>query len=421
MTAFNISASYYTAKYKIRVMRLLFFTVTIFTITVLANAQSEKVVIGTIDTVNSKILDEKRVIWIYSPNKETGGEESRKRYPVIYLLDGDWHFSSVVGITEQMSFINGNTICPEMIIVGITIPDRYRDLTPSRDSAYSYNSGGSSRFISFIKDELIPYVDSTYQVTPYKLLIGHSLGGLTTVNTMIAYPRLFNSYVAIDPSMWWDNQVSLRETEKALSNNRYDNISLFLAIANGMGKDMDTTTVRKDTTRNTLHIRSALEFSDLLKSNPDNKLNHHAKYYEKENHGSVPHIATYDALHFIFDFYNLPLTKKDYADTSLTLGYRIEDHYKIISEKMGYRINPSESTINTFGYNALYLNNLALAEYLFKLNMANYPDSYNTYDSLGDYYNSIDDYEQAAKMYNKALSIFNNIETRKKLKSVQKK
>jgi predicted alpha/beta superfamily hydrolase len=393
----------------------------LFALSFYSNAQSNKIVIGTIDTVNSKILGEKRVVWIYNPNKDTGIEAAKKRYPVIYLLDGDWHFSSVVGILEQMSFVNGNSICPEMIIVGITIPDRYRDLTPSYDSIFSKNSGGNKKFISFIKNELIPYIDSTYPVSSYKMLIGHSLGGLTAINTLVTYPELFNAYVAIDPSMWWDNQASLKETEKALSNNKFDNISLFLAIANSMDKGMDTVIARKDNTRNTLPIRSNLELSDLLNSSTVHKLNYQVKYYNNENHGSIPLIATYDGLHYIFNFYNLPLTKKDYADTTMSLGYRIENHYKIISEKMGYRINPSESTINTLGYNALFLKNLALAEYFFKLNVNNYPDSYNAYDSFGDYYIAVGNYEQATVIYKKALSIYDNMETRKKLESIQKK
>jgi uncharacterized protein HemY len=112
------------------------------------------------------------------------------------------------------------------------------------------------------------------------------------------------------------------------------------------------------------------------------------------------------------------MDKSDYADTTMSLGYRIENHYNIISEKMGYRINPSENLINTLGYNAIYLKNLALAEYFFKMNMNNYPKSYNTYDSFGDYYATIGNNEQAKIMYKKALSIYDNPETREKLDSL---
>ena len=390
------------------------------TFSVMANAQSKGIVIGEMDTVFSEILGEKRSIWVYKPESDSIPREHQKRYPVVSLLDGDWHFVSVVGMLQQLSYINGNTICPEMIVVGIPVKDRYRDLTPTRDSAFSETSGGYNRFISFIKDELMPYIASRYPVAPYNVFIGHSLGGLAVINTLITDPDLFNGYVAIDPSMWWDRQVSMKAAAKALGNHTFDNISLFLAIANTMDAGMDTASVRNDRTRGTLPVRSLLEFSDTLHACSGNKLNYQVKYYSNENHGSVPLIATYDAFHFIFDFYRLPLTKKDYADSTMALADRIEKHYKNISEKMGYEIKPSESTINTLGYNSLYLNNLKLAAYFFELNIANYPDSYNAFDSMGDYYLATGDKKSAIRMYRKALSIHENMDTRKKAENLGK-
>lgn len=229
-------------------------------------AQNGSINIGSIDTIASKILHEKRPVWIYKPENF----DLQKKYPVIYLLDGDWHFVSVVGMLQQLSYINGNTICPEMIVVGIPVKDRFRDMTPSCDSVVSKTSGGYNKFISFISKELIPYINSSYPVAPYKIFIGHSLGGLTAMNTLIKFPDLSNSYVAIDPSMWWDNQISLKEARNILLTHKFENKRLFLAIANNMNKGMDTSTVRKDNERNTLAIRSNLELSDILKANTGN-------------------------------------------------------------------------------------------------------------------------------------------------------
>ena len=116
------------------------------------------------------------------------------------------------------------------------------------------------------------------------------------------------------------------------------------------------------------------------------ELNYQYKYYENETHGTVPLIAEYDALHFIFDFYNLQLTKKDFADTSMAMAFKIENHYKRVSEKMGYEVLPSENTIYVYGFNSLFIKNHALAEYFFKLNIENHPESFMAYDSYGDYY-----------------------------------
>lgn len=397
-------------------MKRLFIILLLSIIAIFANAQSNKIEIGIFDTINSKILNEKRSIWIYKPDNF----DLQKKYPVVYLLDGDWHFISVVGMLQQLSYINGNTICPEMIVVGIPVKDRYRDLTPTCDSLYSKTSGGYNNFISFVSKELIPHIDSTYPTAPYKMLIGHSLGGLTVMNTLIRFPDMFNAYVAIDPSIWWNNQISLKEAKKVFSSSRFENKRLYLAIANNMNKGMDTTSVRKDNTRNTLAIRSNLELSDILKANTDNKLNFQTKYYSNESHGSIPLIATYDALHFIFDYYNFPMDKSDYADTTIALADRMKNHYIDVSRKMGYKISPSESIVNSLGYNALYMNNFKLAEYFFKMNIENYGNSNNAFDSMGDYYIAVGNNEQAIIMYKKALSIFDNIETRKKLESIKK-
>jgi len=383
----------------------------------LVNAQSKNIIIGTIDTVNSQILKEKRTIWVYKPENF----DVQKKYPVIYLLDGEWHFVSVAGMIQQLSYINGNTICPEMIIVGIPIKDRFRDLTPSCDSSISKTSGGYNNFISFISKELIPYINSTYPTAPYKILIGHSLGGLTVMNALMKLPDMFNSYVAIDPSMWWDNQISLKETKTVLSSNRFENKRLFLAIANNMNKGMDTASVRKDNTKNTLSIRSNLELSDILKANTNSNLNFQTKYYINESHGSIPLIATYDALHFIFEFYNFPMDKSDYADTTMAVAYRMENHYSGVSKKMGYKVNPSENIINTLGYNGLYMNNIKLAEYFFKLNIENYPNSNNAFDSMGDYYVAVGDKTNAIINFQKSLAIKETPITRQKLEKLQGK
>ena len=405
---------------KSMVVRLIYFTISMVTFSILTNAQSKSIVIGETDTVYSEILGEKRSIWIYTPESDTGKIEHQKRYPVVYLLDGDWHFVSVVGMLQQLSYINGNTICPEMIVVGIPVKERYRDLTPTCDSAISEASGGYSRFLAFIKEELMPHVALKYPVAPYNLLIGHSLGGLAVINTLITDPGLFNGYVAIDPSMWWDRQFSLKAAAKALKNKTFNSKRLFLAIANSMDAGMDTASVRNDKTRGTLPIRSLLEFSDTLHAYAGNKLKYQIKYYNNENHGSVPLMATYDALHFIFDFYDLHLSKRDYADTTMALADRIGKHYQNITDKMGYEIKPSESTINTLGYNAMYLNNLKLAAYFFELNITNYPGSYNAFDSMGDFYAATGDKRSAIGMYRKALSIQENIDTRKKLEGLMK-
>lgn len=394
-------------------MKRLLYTLAFLALFLSAQAQPGKIIVGTIDTLHSQILNETREVWVYVPDHNP--VSSKIRYPVLYLLDGNWHFTSVVGMTRQLGYVNGNTLCPELIVVGITNPDRFRDLTPSCDSVYSPSSGGNEKFISYIEKELIPYIESRYPTEPYRILIGHSLGGLTVMNTLIYHTQLFNAYVAIDPSVWWKNQSFLKESEKTLSEKKFNNTELYVAIANTLGKDMDTLTVETDTTSNTLHFRSKMQLIHILRNNRQNGLQFYYKYYANDHHGSVPFIATYDALRTIFSYYNLPLTQKDFDDTTMTLPRKIESHYQMISEKMGYQVRPSENFVNALGYNSLMRKNYVQAEYYFRLNVENYPLSFNAYDSYGDFFAATGNKTRAIEMYTKALSLKENPESRTKL------
>ncbi|GAB4043799.1 hypothetical protein GCM10028774_60760 [Spirosoma jeollabukense] len=105
-------------------------------------------------------------------------------------------------------------------------------------------SGGGGKFLSFLEKELFPYIDSTYPTALYKLLMGHSLGGLLMIHTLVHHNDLFNAYVAIDASLWWDSHKLLTESKPVLETNTYENKTLFMAIANHMEKGVNTTAVQ---------------------------------------------------------------------------------------------------------------------------------------------------------------------------------
>ena len=246
------------------------------------------------------------------------------------------------------------------------------------------------------------------------MFIGHSFGGLTVMNTLIHHTNLFKAYVAIDPAMSWDNQRLLNEAKKALANNTYSGVSLFLGIANTMKEGMDTIKVKKDTTKTTEHIRSLFELRDDLNNNKQNQLNFAYRYYNNDNHNSVPLIAEYDALRFIFDYYHFDLF--NFNDCK-----NIENLYENISKHLGYKVKPPEGMVNSLAYTYLYFKHFDEAIYLFKLNVSNYPDSWNVYDSMGDFYATKDDKANAIDNYKKALSIKEVPDIRQKLEKLQKK
>ncbi len=404
-------------------MRHFLFLIAFVTLFLNSKAQTDnKIVIGKIDSIQSTILNEKRAIWVYVPKGGSDDVQMKQHYPVVYLLDGDGHFSSVVGMIQQLSTVNGNMICPEMIVVGIPNTDRMRDLTPTHiDNPAFKTSGGGEKFISFIEKELMPYIDAHYPTEPYKMLVGHSLGGLIVMQTLVHHSNLFNSYICIDPSMWYDKQTLLKEAKKALADNKFQRTSLFLGIANTMHDSMTIDKVVKDTSGNTIHIRSILELRSYFENNKQNGIKFQSKYYNDDSHGSVPLITEYDALHFLFNFYPLKLSSKDFVDTTDALSDKYVKHFSDISEHMGYKVKPSEDLMNDMGNAYLQAKMYKMAEGFLKYNIDNYPESYNVYDSMGDYYDAIGDKPNAIKLYEKALSIKENADTRKKLEKLKSK
>lgn len=391
--------------------------------------KDNQVVIGKIDSVYSKILNEQRKVWIYTPDMTSGFHDSTKHYPVVYLLDGDAHFTSVAGLVQQLSQVNGNTVYPEMIIVAIPNTDRTRDLTPTHivsdlpnmDSNFSKTTGGGENFVSFIENELMPHIDSTYPTEPYKILIGHSFGGLTVMNVITNHTQLFNAYIAIDPSMWYDKERFLAATEKKLLEKKYDGKRLFVGIANTMPGGMTLDNMKKDTAAGTRHIRSIFAMDKFIKDNPQNGLKYASKYYSDDDHGSVPLASEYDGLRFIFDYYRLKLDSKDFEDPSVAIVTKYKNHYDIVSKEMGFKVSPPELVINSLGYFAMSKKQYQKAAALFEMNIANYPNSNNVYDSYGDLLAAQKDTQNAIVNYKKALAIQDNDDTKRKLNELEGK
>ena len=366
---------------------------------------SNDIVIGKIDSINSSILNEQRKIWIHIPESSSEEEDEKKKYPVIYLLDGGTNFHSVVGMIQQLSSVN--TIVPKMIVVGIPNTNRTRDLTPTKVDKVA-NSGGGENFISFIEKELIPYIESNYPTDPYRMFIGHSFGGLTVMNTLMYKPELFNSYVAIDPWMSWDNKKLLNEIKQNTFDKKYNNKKLFLGIANTMSEGMDTLSVQKDTTRQTAHIRSVLDLNSFFNNDTQKQLSFKGKYFEEEDHYSAALITEYNALRYIFDFYKLKLENQDYSNPESDILGKVEDHYKRLSKEFGIEMKPDEEHVNGLGGYFLSVKQFRKAEDFFKLNVTNYPDSFKGYDSLGDLYVEIGDKEMIEDLLLTSITKFNN-------------
>ena len=393
-----------------------------------ASAQNDnKIIIGKIDSVYSNVLKEQRKVWVYTPDMTSGDHSAGHRYPVLYLLDGDGHFPSVVGLIQQLSQVNGNNVLPEMIVVGIPNTNRTRDLTPTHiisdppimDTNFAKPTGGGEQFVSFIEHELMPHIDSAYPTAPYKILVGHSFGGLTVMNVITNHTRLFNAYIAIDPSMWYDQGHFLAATVKKLTNKKYEGTRLFVGIANTMPDGMTLVKMKADKSNDTRHIRSIFEMDRFLKANSQNGLKYASKYYGEDNHGSVPLASEYDGLRFIFDYHRFNVSIKDFSDSTDAIVTKFKKHFDMVSKEMGYKVSPNELFVNSLGYGAINNKNYARAAALFQMNIDNYPKSENVYDSYGDLMAAKKDTAKAITYYEKGLAIEENAFTRQKLNALK--
>ena len=170
-----------------------------------ASPAAAPLVIGETFTIASKSLGELRRINVYAP---PGYAESREaRLPVLYMPDGGMaeDFLHVAGLI-QVSVGNG-TMRP-FLLVGIENTERRRDMTgPTEiadDRKIAPRVGGSAAFRAFIRDELMPRVKERYRTTSETAIVGESLAGLFVVETFFREPELFDTYIAIDPSLWWN-------------------------------------------------------------------------------------------------------------------------------------------------------------------------------------------------------------------------
>lgn len=388
-------------------------------------AQIKQIELGTSHHIHSKILNEKREYWVHLPRNYD--QHSSRKYPVLYLLDGQSHFLSVTGMVDQLSE-EWNTKFPEMIIVGVlSTLDRTRDLTPTHiegdhpniDSTSCKDSGGNDKFIVFLEKELIPQINASYSASSYRVLVGHSFGGLTVVNVLLKHTHLFNDYVAIDPSIWWDHKYMLNEAKKSLTKIYFKEKSLFIGIANTTVDLVHEKEILQDTSYTTNHIRAIFELEKLF-SNTKTDLRFSSNYYPFDTHSSVPFITTYDALRFIFTNYELKIPLHDTTIVDSAFISKIQSHSNYLNETFGHGTPISFEFIDECGYLALDAKNNKEANYLFELNVKNYPKMWESYYALGDYYSEIPNLKTALEYYKKAYKKLHYFVIKERIKEVDK-
>ncbi len=348
---------------------ILFILLSLFIGIEISNAQSNgEIVIGNKYSIESELLSEKRAYWISLPDSYNDKTKSYKKYPLLILLDGHLHFKSAAGAVQFMSNgNNGNREIPEMIVVAVMNVNRERDFTPDKIITKRENDfGGGDNFLHFLEKELIAKLDKEYRTIPYRILVGHSLGGLLATHAYMKESTIFNSFIAIDPSFGsWDEKTMDEKVEK-IGEKTFERY-FYLATAN-WGK------------RNIRNRDRHIRLYESINAKCKNEFYAKHEYFEDKNHASVPLPAFYNGLSHLFKGYN-------FSHRDATTSDDLVQYFKNISNRLSFNFSPPEELVNRIAYRFLNSRNeeeQQKALSFFLLNLENFPKSFNVYDSLGE-------------------------------------
>jgi len=326
-----------------------------------APAQEEPISIGVRLKVHSQVLNEDREVLVSLPGEY---DHSRLRYPVLYVLDGGSLFLPGVATAR---FMGDRGLAPQMIVVGVPSgATRTRDLTPPCAVPDKENpgGGGADLFRRFMTTELRPFIQGRYRTEPFGILIGHSFGGLFAVHAMLSDPASFDAFIAISPSLWWDQEAETATARKLFA--AETPLKKFLYISH---------------CRENNSIPASVEtFATVLGRAAPPRLRWILDYLPGDNHGSTPARSIYNGLESLFAGYAPP-------EDGIPVAAEVEKRYAALTEEFGFACRPAEDWINGMGYSLLRNRKKPdEAVAMFRYGVRCYPESANTYDSLADAY-----------------------------------
>jgi uncharacterized protein len=333
------------------------------------------------DSLFSKILNEERKLVIQLPKSYQ--ENNNANYPILYLLDGP---SNIAHTASTLAFINSNGLAPESIIVGIANTNRGRDLTPTQvKNENGVSGGGGDKFLDFIETELMPHIESKYRTANYKMIAGHSLGGLLVIHSLQSRPHLFQAHFAFSPSLWWDDKATVKTAKEFFNKTKKLKNSLYMNLGNETGD-----------------MKNAFEeLSSFLNNNKTKGFDFKTERFANETHGTIPFLGQYHAYRNLFTLWDLDFSKVE-GDPMIA----IDAHLKVLNTHYGFKVNRLEKLTNDAGY--FYLlgkKDPKMAIKLFTNNTKNFPESGNTHDSLADALDNNGQLEEAIEQMELALKL----------------
>jgi len=339
-------------------------------------ATDDTMVVGRRHTIHSTLMDEDREYWISLPSSYSDSPDSYRTYPVLYVTDGEAYLPSVSGIVHFLSSESVYTFqIPELIIVGLSHPNRVRDLLPThslmgqngQENARFGESGGGELFLEFIHEELIPHIDETYRTQPFRILMGHSSGGLLALHDLVSDRRSFSAHIAIDPSLWWDDRATLRQA-RALMESGWDRHAV-VHLSAAAPRPVEGYDVQ-------MHFDAIKDFAGLLADGDEEQFVSRYEYFPEEEHDTVALPGFSQGLKFVFEGYRPDFY--GFMDNPSAMATQ----YEILTRRLGYTMLPPEGMVNMLGQLAAGGGDVEGALVFFRINRSNYPDSFHAVEAL---------------------------------------
>jgi predicted alpha/beta superfamily hydrolase len=284
-------------------------------------AEGEPIVIAHRYKLESKLMGETRTYIVHKPPEY---DFSNERYGVVVLLDGDANIQHVTATADDLTR-NGRAM--PMLIVGIENTDRQRDLTPPmshRENRPEGAVGGAGKFLSFIADELLPEIDRNYRTRSTRILIGHSYGGLFAIYSLLNRPDLFKAYIAVSPSLWWDEQALAKQAEQFVIDHKDLQGAVFMTMGNEGGPTLG----------------GAEKVAGSLTSIPGFGVEF--KRWPEETHGSVVMRSVYEGMKWLNEFYYIHEPFRIYDEAGLQF---FDKRFERISKHLGLEVKIPEHVL----------------------------------------------------------------------------
>jgi len=343
---------------------------------------------GERQTLHSTILGKDRVVLVSTPSSD----DPSRRYPVLYLTDAELEFDQTRASVE---FLARNGEIPEMIVVGVTNPDRTHDLYATKaDFKWGArtipfpNSGNADLFLEFFQKELIPWVETNYHSTPFRILAGVSAGGNFALHAMRTEPSLFQAIMVASPWLAWDDHKESKALVSFFATTKKAPVhALFFSYA-------DEGPV----------VKSGIDaLTAALRARNDPSLRWASASYPNETHETTVLKSYYDGLRMIFAGWRYP---RDPQTNELTGSLDdMKAYYEQLGERLGVTNQPPEGVVNELGYRDLRANRIDAALAAFRFNTREYSQSPNTWDSLGEALERAGKRDEALTSYHEAVAL----------------